>query len=394
MRMTQQYPLFLILLFMSVLLIFSSSVHVLAEDSPFRIEFLKNHKESRLKQQVSLVKKNKDTIAEEVKSLISEAMAEGVTLKERRYLLDIALNMASMHEFLNGEGRPLLEVETVLKTEREKEKKGSAKEKKYIKFAGNFVMKEHEEQMKSEGLAPVIYPHWVHRIWFECKVCHEELFTMKMGTNNISQEHIVDGKQCGVCHNGKMAFGAADGQSCNKCHSVGRTEADHLYDMVNVDHENIKKVAKRLGAEWKPENLPGEKIPLDRFNDIDWLELQVKEVFSPIVSLDGNYKEEIKDNEILFISASNSLDNVLFSHKVHSAWIECSTCHPVIFKDELNANDIKMIEMSEGKNCGLCHGKVSFSFADCLRCHNKPKGETIKDVLIHKPKILEEVEKR
>ena len=215
-----------------------------------------------------------------------------------------------------------------------------------------------------------------------------------MGTNDISQEHIVDGKQCGVCHNGKMAFGAADEQSCNKCHSAGRTEADHLYDMVNVDHENIKEVAKRLGAEWKPENLPGEKIPLDRFGNIDWLELQVKEVFSPIVSLDENYKEEIKDNEILFITASNSLDNVLFSHKVHSAWIKCSTCHPVIFKDELNANDIKMIEMSEGKNCGHCHGKVSFSFADCLRCHNRPKGETIKDVLIHKPKILEKFEKR
>ena len=151
MRMTQQYPLFLILLFTSVLLIFSTSVHVLAEDSPFRIEFLENHKEDRLKQQVSLVKKNKGIIAEEVKSLISEAMAEGVTLKERRNLLDVAHSMASLHKFLNEEGEPLLEVETARKTEIEKENKGRPKEKKYVKFAGNFVMKEHEEQMKIRG---------------------------------------------------------------------------------------------------------------------------------------------------------------------------------------------------------------------------------------------------
>lgn len=33
---------------------------------------------------------------------------------------------------------------------------------------------------EAEGVAPVIFPHWFHRIRFQCSVCHVEL-GIKMG---------------------------------------------------------------------------------------------------------------------------------------------------------------------------------------------------------------------
>lgn len=69
-----------------------------------------------------------------------------------------------------------------------------------------------------EGVRPVIFPHWFHRIRFQCRVCHEELgFEMKVGSNMVTMEGIVDGKFCGACHNGETAW-AVD--NCDLCHSA------------------------------------------------------------------------------------------------------------------------------------------------------------------------------
>ena len=144
------------------------------------------------------------------------------------------------------------------------------------KFLGNFVMKENIEQMEKEGVAPVIYPHWIHRIWFERRVCHDDLFPMRRVSSKNSHEEMQAGKSCGVCHNGELAF-ASDGK-CDSCHLAGKPEAKKLQSIKDLDHAHIKEVAEHLGAEWNIENLPAGRIPVDRYGFIDWLELQGKEV--------------------------------------------------------------------------------------------------------------------
>ena len=68
-----------------------------------------------------------------------------------------------------------------------------------------------------EGVRPVIFPHWFHRIRFRCKVCHSELgFKMRAGANDVSMKDIVEGKFCGMCHNGQIAWGP---ERCDLCHS-------------------------------------------------------------------------------------------------------------------------------------------------------------------------------
>ncbi|MFO1352095.1 MAG: c(7)-type cytochrome triheme domain-containing protein [Gammaproteobacteria bacterium] len=79
---------------------------------------------------------------------------------------------------------------------------------------GDVVINKHAER---EGVRPVIFPHWFHRIRFRCKVCHSELgFQMRAGANDITMNAIIDGKFCGACHNGETAWST---ENCDLCHS-------------------------------------------------------------------------------------------------------------------------------------------------------------------------------
>ncbi len=79
---------------------------------------------------------------------------------------------------------------------------------------GDLVLNEHAEK---EGMPPVIFPHWFHRIRFRCKVCHADLgFQFKAGGSGINMLKIIDGKYCGACHNGEIAWSV---ENCNICHS-------------------------------------------------------------------------------------------------------------------------------------------------------------------------------
>lgn len=375
----------LILSFLALLLSALFSTPSIAQDSSFRRSFIANYIGNRFNEQVALVKSSKDAMPGEIKSLISEAMVPGNTFEKKMYLLDVANAMASMYKHWHNDDGPLLEVETIQRMEIKKEEERRAEAEKwnrYDKFLGNILMKEHMVQMDREGLPPVVFPHWLHRVWFECRVCHQDIFVMSWRGNDISYSRIIEGRQCGVCHNGKTAFNA--NEKCEVCHNAGKPGWERLFDPGKADQERIKTVAKRVGAGWNPENLPNGKIPMDRYGYIDWLLLKAKGVFSPVGSLDGKKGKETRDTAILFESTSPAVNNVLFDHKVHTAWIDCSTCHPSVFKDSVGNEKISMTDMGSGKYCGYCHGKVSFTFADCLRCHNQPKDKTPKGALIHR----------
>lgn len=67
------------------------------------------------------------------------------------------------------------------------------------------------------GMRPVVFPHWFHRVRFRCKVCHADLgFKFKAGGNQINMAKIIEGKFCGACHNGEIAWSV---ENCGMCHS-------------------------------------------------------------------------------------------------------------------------------------------------------------------------------
>ncbi len=79
---------------------------------------------------------------------------------------------------------------------------------------GDVVLNRYAE---SQGMRPVVFPHWCHRIRFRCKVCHNELgFEMRAGANDVTMADIIDGRFCGMCHNGEIAWTV---ENCDLCHS-------------------------------------------------------------------------------------------------------------------------------------------------------------------------------
>ena len=79
------------------------------------------------------------------------------------------------------------------------------------------ILNRYAEQ---EGMRPVIFSHWFHRIRFRCKVCHHELgFEMRAGANDITMSDIIEGRFCGMCHNGDVAWSV---EHCDLCHSGKR----------------------------------------------------------------------------------------------------------------------------------------------------------------------------
>lgn len=81
---------------------------------------------------------------------------------------------------------------------------------------GDVVMDKNKEIMAQVGLNPVLFPHWIHRINYKCKACHEDIFGMRKGGTNATMAAIMKGEFCGKCHNGKISW---DLLYCDRCHS-------------------------------------------------------------------------------------------------------------------------------------------------------------------------------
>jgi len=65
------------------------------------------------------------------------------------------------------------------------------------------------------GLPDVVYPHYPHTLWLDCRNCHPGIFLMRAGANPVTMEKILKGEYCGRCH-GIVAFPISD---CFRCHS-------------------------------------------------------------------------------------------------------------------------------------------------------------------------------
>ncbi len=68
------------------------------------------------------------------------------------------------------------------------------------------------------GIPPAMFPHLPHRVLYRCYACHDQIFKMQRGTNAVTMDLIDDGKYCGACHNGKIAFASDNLSSCSQCH--------------------------------------------------------------------------------------------------------------------------------------------------------------------------------
>ena len=110
-----------------------------------------------------------------------------------------------------------------------------------------YCLERYADRYSEIYLKKVVFPHWFHRVRFTCKVCHSDIgFTMQAGADDIKMDEIFEGKWCGKCHNGKVAFKPLN---CSRCHSLGRKVVDN------------HKIEALLGE------LPGNEFG----NRVDWV---------------------------------------------------------------------------------------------------------------------------
>lgn len=198
---------------------------------------------------------------------------------------------------------------------------------------------------KSPDAKPVTFSHWVHRRRYTCRVCHFELqFSLKANTSGITMQGIVEGKYCGVCHNGKTAFGP---EKCALCHDGGKGPS-------------IEEFQKMTG------NLPKS----GHGNRIDWTEAVRLRMIKPVHYLQDKPARGFPTKNLVLQAEWSGVPPAIFPHSIHRFWLDCNNCHPDLFNIKKKGTPGSDMEAYlNGQFCGVCHGKVAFPLHDCGRCH-------------------------
>ena len=202
-------------------------------------------------------------------------------------------------------------------------------------------------------MKPAVFNHWSHRAKYTCRVCHSNLeFSMKAGGPEIPRDGYHSDKYCGACHNGKISFTVKCGPKfeCLKC---------HMEDQKALEQSFAKFAAT---------------FPRSTFgNGIDWAKAQREGKITPKNSLRGEdsvlpLPDKLRQS-INFVAASHRSD-VKFSHVEHSVNLDCSACHPELFKINQKVSQKFTTEANHsGMFCSACHSKVASPVRDCRYCH-------------------------
>ena len=108
-------------------------------------------------------------------------------------------------------------------------------------------------------------------------------------------------------------------------------------------------------------------------NRVDWVKaLGNNEIAPRYDRISDEVKPVVMDLDIIR-EVKGSMPDVVYPHKEHTQWLDCSNCHPAIFIPQKGANQISMAAILLGQKCGVCHGKVAFPVSECRRCHSKQK---------------------
>jgi len=155
----------------------------------------------------------------------------------------------------------------------------------------------------------------------QCTICHPQPYPMLRPAPVPHHGEMNAGGSCGMCHDGKNAFGVKDTAGCQACHSGIRTQA------MAVSGTTAAPTARPIP---KPHAYP---------------------------------------------KGADSPGRVTFRHQTHSQGTStCTSCHPKPFRMAA-VTPPPGGAMHEKDSCGGCHdGKKSFATDDpdaCERCHRE-----------------------
>ena len=108
-------------------------------------------------------------------------------------------------------------------------------------------------------------------------------------------------------------------------------------------------------------------------NRVNWVEALNQKKINPRYDRNDPKAEPVVMDLNIVREVKGSMPDVVYPHKQHTEWLDCSNCHPAIFVPQKGANAISMASILLGEKCGVCHGKVAFPVSECRNCHSKKK---------------------
>ena len=142
---------------------------------------------------------------------------------------------------------------------------------------------------------------------------------------------------------------------------------DNLHDPEAPALEVLQQPAEALSV--LPPDTAGNKV--------DWVSALREGYIEPRSFLRKEKNLELLDSEIIMKGTGDNY-YVLFPHKAHTEWLDCSNCHEKIFKSKAGETPMSMLQILQGEYCGRCHGAVSFPLTECKRCHSVPPDSLTK----------------
>lgn len=110
-------------------------------------------------------------------------------------------------------------------------------------------------------------------------------------------------------------------------------------------------------------------------NRVDWVKSLTEGSINPRYDRDNPDAKPVVMDLNIVREVKGSMPDVVYPHKQHTEWLDCSNCHPDIFIPQKGANSISMAAILLGQKCGVCHGKVAFPVSECRKCHSMNKPE-------------------
>jgi c(7)-type cytochrome triheme protein len=109
-------------------------------------------------------------------------------------------------------------------------------------------------------------------------------------------------------------------------------------------------------------------------NNVNWVKALEDGYIEPRTNILPDTELQVLESEILMTDTA-TMPLVLFPHKPHTQWLDCTNCHEELFISKAGATPVNMFAVLQGEYCGRCHGAVAFPLTECNRCHSVPRSE-------------------
>lgn len=225
-----------------------------------------------------------------------------------------------------------------------------------------------EVALGSKETGPIRFGHRQHLTRNDCSACHPKPY--RTGKNApVGMARMKQGRSCGVCHDGKVAFAVA---RCASCHPVqDRTYPVRATGPVTFRHDRHLEKAS-CGACHRRLYPPGSRshatmAQMQRGRSCGACHNGTKSF--GLTRCSGCHP--VRD-----IAFAVKPSRASFSHQKHLAAYDCRACHPGLFTAGPGVRRT-MAEMEAAKSCGACHdGKVAFTVREnCGSCHQMQRAE-------------------